>query len=35
MLDFLDYFGAQAQDLGWTDLDLFAVHTQTGPITKN
>jgi hypothetical protein len=35
MLDFLDRFGADAQDLGWTDLDLFAVHPQTGPITKS
>jgi hypothetical protein len=30
MLDFLDRFGEQAQDLGWTDLDLFGVHPTIG-----
>lgn len=30
MLDFLDRFGEQAQDLGWTDLDLFGVHPKIG-----
>lgn len=30
MLDFLERFGAQAQDLGWTDLDLFGVHPVIG-----
>ena len=30
MLAFLDRFGAEAQDLGWTDLDLFRVHPQIG-----
>lgn len=30
MLAFLARFGAEAQDLGWTDLDLFGVHPQIG-----
>ncbi|WP_204165238.1 hypothetical protein [Methylobacterium radiodurans] len=29
-LDFLDRFGAQAVDLGWTDLELFAIHPVIG-----
>ncbi|MGV7034827.1 hypothetical protein [Methylobacterium symbioticum] len=30
MLDFLDRFGEQGQDLGWTDLNLFGVHPVIG-----
>jgi hypothetical protein len=30
MLDFLERFGAQAVELGWTDLDLFGIHPQIG-----
>ncbi|AWN38907.1 hypothetical protein DK427_07965 [Methylobacterium radiodurans] len=30
MIDFLERFGAQAADLGWTDLDLFGIHSQIG-----
>lgn len=30
MLAFLERFGAEAQDLGWADLDLFGVHPQIG-----
>jgi hypothetical protein len=32
MLDLLERFGAQAVELGWTDLDLFSVHPQHGTI---
>lgn len=30
MLDFLDRFGAEAVDLGWTKLDLFRGHPSAG-----
>lgn len=30
MLDFLERFGAQAVELGWTDLELFGVHPLIG-----
>ncbi|GJD58635.1 hypothetical protein [Methylobacterium dankookense] len=29
---FLDRFGEQAQNLGWTDIELFGVHPQMGTI---
>ncbi|AWN39225.1 hypothetical protein DK427_24875 [Methylobacterium radiodurans] len=29
-LDFLNRFGAQAVDLGWTDLERFAIHPVIG-----
>ena len=32
MLDFLERFGEQAQDHGWTDLDLCGVHPQIGTV---
>ncbi len=32
ILDFLERFGAQAVELGWTDLDLLSVHAQHGTI---
>lgn len=32
MLFFLNRFGEQAQDLGWTDIELFGVHPQMGTI---
>ncbi|MDR7040475.1 hypothetical protein J2X36_005258 [Methylobacterium sp. BE186] len=31
-LDFLDRYGAQAVDLGWTALDLFGVHPTAGTL---
>lgn len=32
MLYFLQRFGAEAQDLGWSELDLFGVHPSAGII---
>ncbi|MCJ2028074.1 hypothetical protein MKK50_01420, partial [Methylobacterium sp. J-043] len=32
MLDFLERFGAEAVDLGWSEFDLFGVHPTVGII---